>query len=162
MAKFSVDTDMVEKLASIVSDKDLAEIKITSGDDSIRVTRTLAGETIVASSPAVAAAPVAPTPSVSAPTASAPAPVENASDDLESHPGAVKSPMVGTAYLSPQPGAAAFVSEGDTVTEGQTLLIVEAMKVMNQIPAPKGGTVKKVVVQDSSPIEYGEVLIIIE
>lgn len=161
MAKFSVDTNMVEKLASIVNEKDLAEIKITSGDDTIRITRTLAGETIVASAPAMTA-PMAATPApVSPPAPSASAP-EEPTTDWENHPGAIKSPMVGTAYLSPQPGAPTFVNEGDTVTEGQTLLIVEAMKVMNQIAAPSNGKVKKIVVQDSSPIEYGEILIIIE
>ena len=171
MAKFSVDTDMIEKLATIVSDKELAEIEIANGEDSIRITRTWEGEIIaapqmaapVAAAPAPqgfsgAAAPAAATPAASAPaTESAPSP-----SNLEDHPGAVKSPMVGTVYLAPQPGAANFIKEGDSVSEGDTLLIVEAMKVMNQIPAPTSGTVKQIVISDGSPIEYGEVLVIIE
>ena len=162
MAKFSVDTDMVEKLATIVSDKELAEIEIANGEDIIRITRTWEGEIITA--PTAVAPAVAPAPAPAAAPASAPAPTESAPapSSLENHPGAVKSPMVGTVYLSPQPGAPNFIKEGDTVSEGQTLLIVEAMKVMNQIPAPSSGTVKQIIATDASPIEYGEVLVIIE
>lgn len=156
MAKFSVDTDMVEKLADIVNDKNLAEIEVMHGDDGIRITRTVSGGVVAAAPAPVAPAPVAPS---SAPVADSSA---EPAGNLADHPGAVKSPMVGTAYLSPQPGSPAFISVGDTVSQGQTLLIVEAMKVMNQIPAPKSGTVKQIVVQDSAPIEYGEVLVIIE
>ena len=82
--------------------------------------------------------------------------------DPASHPGAVTSPMVGTAYLAPEPGASAFVKVGDTVKEGQTLLIIEAMKTMNQIPAPRSGSVTQILVEDAQPVEYGEPLIVIE
>jgi len=108
----------------------------------------------VATAPAPAAAPAAP-------AAAAPAPAA-AVDDPSKHPGAVPSPMVGTAYLRPEPGAAPFVSVGDQVKAGQTLLIVEAMKTMNQIPAPKAGKVIRNLVEDASPVEYGSPLVIIE
>ena len=164
MAKFSVDTDMVEKLATIVSDKELAEIEIAHGEDIIRITRTWEGEVIAAPTAMAAAPAVAPAPAPAPASAPAATTTEDtpAPSNLENHPGAVKSPMVGTVYLSPQPGAPNFIKEGDTVTEGQTLLIVEAMKVMNQIPAPSSGTVKQIIATDASPIEYGEVLVIIE
>jgi acetyl-CoA carboxylase biotin carboxyl carrier protein len=106
-------------------------------------------------------APSAP-PAAASAAAPAPAPATDPAGDPSAHPGAVTSPMVGTAYLSPEPGAAAFVSVGDKVAEGQTLLIVEAMKTMNQIPAPRAGTVKRILVEDASPVEYGAPLMIVE
>ncbi|NHX27894.1 acetyl-CoA carboxylase, biotin carboxyl carrier protein, partial [Escherichia coli] len=109
--------------------------------------------TVAAAAPAaapVAAAPVAP--------AAEAAP----SGDPAQHPGAVTSPMVGTAYLQPEPGAKSFVAVGDTVSEGQTVLIIEAMKTMNQIPSPRAGTVKRILVEDGTPVEYGAPLMIIE
>uniref|UniRef100_UPI0025942B96 acetyl-CoA carboxylase biotin carboxyl carrier protein n=1 Tax=uncultured Maritimibacter sp. TaxID=991866 RepID=UPI0025942B96 len=106
----------------------------------------------------------APAPAAHAPAApaTAPAPSSGSEDDPAKHPGAVTSPMVGTAYLSPEPGAAAFVKVGDKVAEGDTVLIVEAMKTMNQIPAPRAGTVKRILVEDGSPVEYGAPLMILE
>jgi acetyl-CoA carboxylase biotin carboxyl carrier protein len=106
-----------------------------------------------------AAAPVAAAP---APVAAAAAPVAEASDDPAQAHGAVTSPMVGTVYLQPEPGSASFVSVGDKVAEGQTVLIIEAMKTMNQIPAPRAGTVKRIVVEDGAPVEFGAPLMIIE
>jgi acetyl-CoA carboxylase biotin carboxyl carrier protein len=106
------------------------------------------------------AQPVAPAAPAAAPIASAPAVAAVA--NLDKHPGAVKSPMVGTAYLQPDPSAAKFITVGQTVKAGDTLLIIEAMKVMNPIKADKAGTVKEILVQDASPVEFGEVLVIIE
>ena len=113
------------------------------------------------SAPATAVTPLA----APAPAALPAAPAVSANDsaaDLSAHPGAVTSPMVGTAYTSPEPGAAAFVEEGSAVKKGQTLLIVEAMKVMNPITAPTDGTVSKILVKNAQPIEFGEVLVVIE
>ena len=110
---------------------------------------------------APAAAP-APTSAPAAPAASAPASNASETDDPAQAPGAVTSPMVGTAYLQPEPGSPAFVKVGDKVEEGQTLLIVEAMKTMNQIPAPRGGTVKRILVEDGAPVEFGAPLMIVE
>ena len=104
----------------------------------------------------------APTSAPAAPAASAPASNASETDDPAQAPGAVTSPMVGTAYLQPEPGSPAFVKVGDKVEEGQTLLIVEAMKTMNQIPAPRGGTVKRILVEDGAPVEFGAPLMIVE
>jgi len=147
-----IDGDLVKKLANLLDETRLTEIEYSWGEFRLRVTRTPAP--IQAFTPA-AAAPVA---SASA-AASAAASTES---DLGAHPGAVKSPMVGTIYLSPQPGAAPFVRVGDTVSAGQPLLIIEAMKVMNQIKAPKGGKLSRILVPDSSPVEFGQVVMLIE
>lgn len=157
MAKLDVDVELVGKLAALMDENDLTEVLIEDDDTKLRLQR--GGATVVAAPAAVAAAPVAavaPAPVAAAPAAEAPA------ADAGSHPGAVPSPMVGTVYLSPQPGAANFVSVGASVKEGQTLLIIEAMKVMNQIPAPKAGTVTEILVTDGQPVEFGEPLVIIE
>ncbi len=140
----------IRELAGILEETGLTEIEIERDGARLRVSRQGGG------APA-AYAPVAAAPSpapLSAP-ASAAAPAID-------HPGAVKSPMVGTAYLSPSPGAAAFVSEGGAVTEGQTVLIIEAMKTMNPITAPRAGKVTKILVSDSQPVEFDEPLLIIE
>ena len=150
-----IDTRLVRKLAAILTDTGLSEIEVERGDLKIRVVRNIsAAPQAVAYAPApVAAAPPA------APAADA-APVTT-TEALP--PGEmVKSPMVGTAYLSPQPGAANFVKVGDKVTAGQTLLIIEAMKTMNPIPAAKAGTVRAIMVGDSTPVEFGEPLMVIE
>ena len=115
------------------------------------VTQTVAAPEAVAAAPAAAAVPAAG-------HAAAPA----AAEDPAQHPGAVTSPMVGTTYLAPEPGATPFITVGATVTEGQTLLIIEAMKTMNHIPAPRAGTVKRILVSDGTPVEYGAPLLIIE
>lgn len=148
----------VRELAEVLRAQDLDEIEIKRGvaegwTFSVRMSRA---STVVA-----APAPVAP---VSVPAAApVPASTEPAvTEDPANLPGAVTSPMVGTAYLAPEPGAAAFVSVGDRVSEGQTLLIVEAMKTMNQIPAPAGGVVRRILIEDGSPVEYGAPLMVIE
>lgn len=165
MTKKTRDTDVafIQALAELLRDNDLTEVEVMreyGSDDSlnVRVSRTPAP----VAQAAVVAAPVAAP--AAAPAAAAPAPVAAASDaeDPASHPGAVTSPMVGTVYLSPEPGADAFVSVGAKVSEGQTLLIVEAMKTMNHIPAPKSGTVKRILVEDQAAVEYGAPLMIIE
>ncbi len=145
-----VDEDLIRKLAGLLDETGLGEIEIEEGDSKIRVAR--GGTSVVAAAPAPMAA------QSSAPTASA-AP---AGEDLSNHPGAVTSPMVGVCYLSPDPKSEAFCSEGDTVKEGDTLLLIEAMKVFNPIAAPKSGTVKRILISDGTPVEFGEPLVIIE
>jgi acetyl-CoA carboxylase biotin carboxyl carrier protein len=148
--KAIVDQGLIRELAELLSDTGLTEIEVEHEGTRIRVARTV---TIAASAPAPAyAAPVA----AAAPAAAA-APVSDAS-----HPGAVPSPMVGTAFRAPEPGGRPYVEVGDQVRQGQTLLIVEAMKTMNQIPAPRSGKVTKILVEDGQPVEFGEALLIIE
>lgn len=147
MPKLTVDTEMIEQLADLMDEKGLTELELSEGEHALKLSRRQ-------SAAAAPAAPApAPTPVVAVPAAGA---------DKSQHPGAVPSPMVGTAYLSPQPGADKFVKVGDSVSEGQTLLIIEAMKVMNPIPAPHAGTLKEVLVSDGAPVEFGEPLVIIE
>ena len=137
----------------------LAQLKRDYGEhDSLNV-RVSRGGTVVTQ---VAPAPMAIPAPMPAPAAAASAPSTEAAADPARHPGAGTSPMVGTCYLSPEPGAAAFVKVGDSVSEGQTVLIIEAMKTMNQIPAPRAGTVKRILVEDATPVEYGAPLMIIE
>jgi acetyl-CoA carboxylase biotin carboxyl carrier protein len=151
MAKFELDTEFVRKLAQLLHETHLGEIELADGDKRIRVAR----QTVTVAAPA--AAPVAGAAAAAAPTA---APVAEA--DLGKHPGAVKSPMVGTAYLAPEPGKPNFVAIGDKVTAGQTLLIIEAMKTFNPIKAPKTGTVMQILVANAHPVEFGEPLMIVE
>jgi acetyl-CoA carboxylase biotin carboxyl carrier protein len=147
----AVDTNLVRELAELLNDTGLSEIEVEDGDRKIKVSRQM---TAVAAAP-VAMAAAAP---VAAPaTAPAAAPAEAAVPA-----NAVKSPMVGTAYLSPEPAAPPFVSVGDKVSAGDTLLIVEAMKVMNPIVAPNGGTVKAVLVESGQPVEFDQPLMVIE
>ncbi|MGO2959391.1 MAG: acetyl-CoA carboxylase biotin carboxyl carrier protein [Acetobacter sp.] len=152
MSGLLVDADAIRALAEILTDTGLTEIEIAEKDSRIRVARTLSVQ--AAAAPAVAAAPVA------APVAAAPVPAAPA--DLSRHPGAVNSPMVGVAYLAPDPSSAPFVSEGQIVSAGQTLLLIEAMKTFNQIKAPKAGTIKTVLVASGDPVEFGQPLVIIE
>ncbi len=156
------DQAFIKALSEMLCEHDLAEIRLKRkySDDSwlnLRVTRKAP---VSAAPAAVAPAPVAP----AAPVAAAAAPVaaEAVSDDPANLPGAVTSPMVGTAYLAPEPDAPNFVSVGDSVKEGQTLLIVEAMKTMNQIPAPKSGVVKRILVDDGAAVEFGTPLVVVE
>ncbi len=151
-----LDARLVRKLADILTDTGLSEIEVEHNGLKIRVAKTLTAAPVAyAAAPApVAAAPVAAAPAAPA-AAEAAAPAAARGD-------AVKSPMVGTVYLQPQPDAPAFVKVGDTVTAGQTLMIVEAMKTMNPIPAPKGGRVVEILVADAQPVEFGEPLIVIE
>ena len=148
-----VDTGLVRQLAEMLNESDLSEIEVQDGARRIVVKRKLAS---AAPAPVYQAAPVAAAPAAAAP---APAAAEAPAGD---HPGAVKSPMVGTVYLSGQPGAAPFVQPGAKVNAGDTLLIVEAMKVMNPITAPRAGTVKQVLVQDAQPVEFDQALVIVE
>ncbi len=137
-----MDGELVRALASLLAETGLTEIEYAVGERRIRVVR---------------GAPAAAAVAIPAPLA-APAPTAAAADA----PGAVKSPMVGTAYLAPQPGAAPFVKLGDSVREGQVLLIIEAMKVMNQIPAPRAGKIAQILISDGSPVEYGQALVVLE
>lgn len=163
MAKISqVDQDLIRTIAELVNEANLAEIELEQDDFRIRVTRTLpAKEVVQVSAPAYAAhAPMAAPAPAAAPSVATPVPA--AAEDLSSNPGTLTSPMVGTAYLAPEPGAKVFVEVGSKVSEGQTVLIIEAMKTMNQIPAHKAGTVTRILVDDASPVEYGEPLVVIE
>jgi len=155
------DQDLIEAIAKLLNEQNLAEIEIEREDLRVRVTRTYAAQAVQqVQVPAYAPAPPAPpAPSVPAGSVSAAAP---AHEDLSSNPGTLTSPMVGTAYLSPEPGKPAFAPVGTRVSEGQTVLIVEAMKTMNQIPAHRSGTVTRVLVEDASPVEYGQPLVVIE
>jgi acetyl-CoA carboxylase biotin carboxyl carrier protein len=146
MSKAGVDQELIRQLAALLKETDLTEIEIETGALKLRVARHVQQVSV----PMAMAAP--------APhAAAAPAAAEAAA-----HPGAVSSPMVGTAYLAPEPGASPFVTVGMRVSEGQTVLIIEAMKTMNHIPAPRAGTVTKVLVDDGQPVEFGEPLFIIE
>ncbi|WP_395671847.1 acetyl-CoA carboxylase biotin carboxyl carrier protein [Phenylobacterium sp.] len=148
------DARLVRKLADILTETGLSEIEVEHGELKIRVAKTVAAAAVQYAPAPVAAAPA---PAASAPAAAAPEAVPAAVRG-----DAVKSPMVGTVYLQPSPEAAPFVKVGDTVTAGQTLLIVEAMKTMNPIPAPKGGKVVEILVADGQPVEFGEPLAVIE
>lgn len=148
-AKSKIDGDAVRELASLLDETGLAEIELEHNGLRLRVAKATAS-TMVA---APAAAPPAAQPSPGA------APTATDTSDIQ---GAVTSPMVGTVYIAPEPGAKSFVSVGDSVTEGQTLLIIEAMKTMNQIPAPRAGKVTSVLVANGQPVEYGEPLVVIE
>ena len=148
------ETQLVQELADILDKSGLAELEYETDAVAIRLSR------VTGAAPVVAAAPEVSVPAAAAPTL-APAEPSGAANPAD-HKGAVISPMVGTVYTAPEPGAAEFVSEGDTVKAGQTLFIVEAMKVMNPITAPKTGTVVKIFVQNAQPVEFGEALVIVE
>jgi acetyl-CoA carboxylase biotin carboxyl carrier protein len=157
MAKFEMDTDFIRKLAAILEETKLGEIEMADGERRIRVARP----TTTAAAAPIAVSPVASAPAAAPAAASAPA-AAAATGDAGKHPGAVKSPMVGTAYLSPEPGKPVFVHVGDKVTAGQTLLIIEAMKTFNPIKATKAGTVSQILIENARPVEFGEVLMIVE
>lgn len=150
--KMAIDSSLVRELAELLSETGLSEIEVEDGDRKIRVARMLTAAASVA-----VAAPAAPA------AASAPAPaLPVASVAPEAPANAIKSPMVGTVYLSPEPTAAPFVSVGQTVKAGDTLLIVEAMKVMNPITAPAAGTVRAILVENAQPIEFDQPLVVVE
>lgn len=160
--KQNSDVEFIKALAELLSKNELSEIEVVRefGDDdvlSVRVARQMQAAPVVAAAPIAVAAPAA----ASAPSAAPSAPVAE-NEDPAQLPGAVTSPMVGTAYLSAEPGADAFVTVGDTVKEGQTLLIIEAMKTMNQIPAPASGKVTRILIDDGAPVEFGDPLIVVE
>ena len=154
-ATASNEVSFVKELADILDQTGLAELEYETEAVAIRLSR------VTAAAP-VAAAPVAAAPVAAAAPAAIAEPVAEIPANPADHPGAVKSPMVGTVYTAPEPDAPAFITEGATVTAGQTLFIVEAMKVMNPITAPKAGTVVKIFVQNAQPIEFGEALVIVE
>jgi len=148
MSKESVDRDLIRDLADLLKNSDLTEIEVETDEVKIRVARQVSVAQVTVAAPApVAAAPIA---APAAPAEAAPS------------ANAVPSPMVGTAYLAAEPGAAQFVTVGATVKEGQTILIIEAMKTMNQIPAPRSGTVTQILIEDGQPVEFGEPLLVIE
>jgi acetyl-CoA carboxylase biotin carboxyl carrier protein len=156
MTPIRFDPEAIRELAKILRETDLTEIELVEKDSRIRVARVLpppAAVTVAAPAPAAPAlAPVAP----------APAPSPAPADADATHPGMVPSPMVGVVYLSPEPGAPPYVTVGARVAQGQTLLLIEAMKTFNQIKAPRAGTVTKILVESGAPVEYGEPLLIIE
>lgn len=147
-----IDSKAIRELAEILDDTGLTEIEVADGDQAIRVSK--GGSVVAAQAPAIhmhsdPTTPQAATVAVAVPVAG-------------NHPGAVTSPMVGTVYLQGEPGAPSFVSKGDTVKAGDTLVIIEAMKVLNPIKADKGGTVTQILVDDAQPVEFGDVLLVIE
>ena len=155
------DVAFIQALAELLNKNELTELSVKreyAEDDSLEV-RVVKQANIVTTSMAAPAPAYAPAYAAAAAPAPAAAP---ASEDPAQHPGAVTSPMVGTVYMAAEPGATPFVTIGATVAEGQTVLIIEAMKTMNHIPAPKAGTVKRILVDDGSPVEYGAPLLIIE
>ncbi|MFQ3622716.1 MAG: acetyl-CoA carboxylase biotin carboxyl carrier protein [Acetobacteraceae bacterium] len=150
MSRIEIDEQAIRRLARLLDETGLAEIEIAEGESRIRVVRAGAAESqavVPTAAPAPAAPPVA-------------ARREAGAD--ATHPGAILSPMVGVAYLSPEPGAPPFVKAGDVVSQGQTLMLIEAMKTFNQIKAPRAGTVGRILVESGSPVEYGEVLLILD
>jgi len=146
-----IEADLVRQLAKLLDDTQLTEIEVQDGERRIRVARSVSVNSVTVPAPAAAASPVSAVP----PPAAMPA-------SPADHPGSVKSPMVGTAYLSPNPEAKPFVSVGDKVAAGDTLLIVEAMKVMNSIASPRAGTVKSILVDNGQPVEYDQPLVVVE
>jgi acetyl-CoA carboxylase biotin carboxyl carrier protein len=157
------DQDLIRAIAELLNKENLAEIEIEKEDFRVRVTRSYANEApVYAQAPQYFAPQQAAAPATLAPAGSVPAAAPAAAEDLASNPGTLTSPMVGTAYRSPEPGKPTFAEVGTKVTEGQTLLIIEAMKTMNQIPAHRSGTVTRILVQDAQPVEYGEPLVVIE
>jgi acetyl-CoA carboxylase biotin carboxyl carrier protein len=153
--KKAVDAKLVRELAVILNDTELTEIEVEQEGMRIRVAREImaAPQQMMHYAPAPSAAPAAPAAAVAA----EPAPVS-----APKHDNAVKAPMVGTVYLAPAPGARPFIEVGANVKEGQTLLIIEAMKTMNQIPAPKSGKIVQIIVDDAQPVEFDEALVVIE
>ncbi|WEK46707.1 MAG: acetyl-CoA carboxylase biotin carboxyl carrier protein [Candidatus Andeanibacterium colombiense] len=151
--KMNVDTALVRELADMLADTGLTEIEVEDGDRKIRVSRGVTASAVAAPAAVVAAAPAAVAPAAAAPAAEA-APAVDVGN-------AVKSPMVGTAYLSADPGSPPFVQIGDSVKPGDTLVIIEAMKVMNPITATAAGTVKAILVENAQPVEYDQPLVVI-
>ena len=152
MTRIPFDPDAIRMLAAVLTETGLSEIEIAEKDSRIRVVRSIG--------PAVAPLPAA---AIAQPPVTMTAPTQaSAEAELAAHPGAVTSPMVGVVYLSPEPGSPSFVTIGQQVAAGQTLLLIEAMKTFNQIKAPKAGTVARVLAANGAPVEYGEVLMILE
>jgi acetyl-CoA carboxylase biotin carboxyl carrier protein len=153
MSRIPFDPEAIRALAALLAETGLTEIELAERDSRIRVVRA---------APVAAGPSLAPAPAVASLTGiAASAPAVPKADDAQ-HPGAVTSPMVGVAYLAPEPGAPVFVSVGQSVVAGQTLLLIEAMKTFNQIRAPRAGTVTRILVSSGAPVEYGEALMILE
>ena len=149
-----VDIELVRQLAAVLDETNLTEIEVEDGDRKVRVARKVSAAPVAYAAPAVAAAPLA-----------AAAPASMPSDPASitpAHENAVKSPMVGTAYLAAEPGAKPFIAVGAQVKAGDTLVIVEAMKVMNPIAAPHGGTVKAILIENGQPVEFDQPLVVVE
>lgn len=149
MPPVKIDSETIRDLADLLNETGLTEIEVSDGNNSLRVTRGGAVQSVVAAAPAAA-------------NHGAPAVIDAGAVSADDHPGAVKSPMVGTAYLQPEPGADSFVKVGDVVSEGDTLMIIEAMKVMNPLKAPKSGKVTQVLIDNAQPVEFDETLMVIE
>jgi len=152
--KSPFDTDIVRELAKLIAETDLSEIELEKGDLRIRVARQLTAAVTVAAAPQAAPVAAAPAPLAPSPLAGKP--------EAAAHPGAVRSPMVGTAYRRPSPDAKVFVEIGTQVKAGEKVLLIEAMKTFNEIVAPRAGTVTQIMVEDGQPVEFGEVLLVIE
>ncbi len=153
MSSFDLDAEFVRTMAKLLEESGLTEMEYSEGERRIRLSRAAP-----VAAPAAYAMPAAPVAVAAAPVAAAAAPAASPAQ----HPGALKSPMVGTAYAASEPGGTPFVKVGDTVKAGQTVLIIEAMKVMNPIKAAKGGTVTEILISDAQPVEFGQPLLIIE
>ena len=151
MAKTDVDKDLIRELAALMHETGLSEIEIERDDDRMRLVRAIAP-----TAPVAVAAPIA----LAAPAAAAGAAPDDG--DLSAHPGAVPSPLVGTAYHAASPDDSPFVNVGDHVTAGQTLLVIEAMKTFNEIPSPRSGTVTQILFDNATPVEYGDILMVVE
>ncbi|MCA0869921.1 acetyl-CoA carboxylase biotin carboxyl carrier protein [Seohaeicola saemankumensis] len=162
--KHEADVAFIKALAELLRDNDLTELEVKRDfgeDDSLNVRVSRAAPAPVMAAPQTVSV-AAPAPAAAAAAAPAAAPAAEASEDPASHPGAVTSPMVGTIYMQAEPGAPTFIKVGTQVAEGDTLLIVEAMKTMNHIHAPKAGTVKRILVEDGAAVEFGTPLVILE
>ena len=154
MSGLSFDPDAIRALAKILRETDLTEIELVHNESRVRVARSMPAQQVVQS---IATAPMTATPEA------APGVPTTASEEITAAtPGAVTSPMVGVAYLSPEPGAAAFITLGARVVQGQTVLLIEAMKTFNQIKAPRAGTVTRIMIESGTPVEFGEPLLVIE
>ncbi|RMI26314.1 acetyl-CoA carboxylase biotin carboxyl carrier protein [Pseudoroseomonas wenyumeiae] len=157
MSGISFDPEAIRALAQILRETDLSEIELADGESRLRVTRAMAAAPVVQYAAAPAPAPVA------APAAAAPAATPAATTEISAAtPGVITSPMVGVAYLAPEPGATPFISVGAKVAAGQTVMLIEAMKTFNQIKAPKAGTVTRILVESGAPVEYGAPLLVVE
>lgn len=155
-----IDSKAVRELAKILNDTGLSEIEVEKGALRIRVAKQIGGSVVYSGAPASGAVPAGAPPAAS--HSSPPeTPARRDAADAAAHPGAVTSPMVGTVYLASDPDSPAFIKVGDSVKQGDTLLLIEAMKTFNPIPAPKAGKVLEIVVQDAQPVEFGEILVVI-
>lgn len=153
MSGVQFDPEAIRELAKILRDTDLTEIELVEKDSRIRVARQVTVQAV---------ATVAASPAASAAAAAGPAAAAPAAEPDGTHPGTITSPMVGVAYLAPEPGASPFITIGSRVAQGQTLLLIEAMKTFNQIRSPRAGTVTRILVESGTPVEYGEPLVVVE